>query len=213
MNRSDEHRVSQLTSAYEPLHPPQLPLDFGDYLSILWRIDRHAAHQHLVDYYSQCAFALTKAMGFEDRSLGRMLRTVEPGSLYAFLGNMPFRLTGRLMDASARKAAIDQLAQLRSDVLSIGSYQHDWVVGWPGSGVLDPELRERIFATLFTALRSQYNHFGRLILVIDIVLQELLLGTRMVNEFSLGTLIDRYGFPDPEDPEVREYYYGDALDR
>jgi hypothetical protein len=117
------------------------------------------------------------------------------------------------MDAAARKAAIDQLVRLRSDVLSIGSFQHDWVVGWPGSGILEPELRERVFATLFTALRGQYNHFGRLLLVIDIVLQELLLGTRAVTGFSLGTLIDRYGFPDPEDPEVRRLYQGETGDR
>lgn len=213
MNRSDESRVNQLTSPYAPLNPPQLPLDFGDFLSILWRLDRHAAQNNLVLYYGQCARALSRAFDFEQQSIERILKTVEPGQFYAMLSNAPFRTTGRLMDASARRAAIDQLARLRSDVLSIGAYQHDWVVGWPGSGVLDSELRERIFATLFTALRSQYSHFGRLILVIDIVLQELLVGTRVVTEFSLGTLIDRYGFPDPENPEVRLLFYGDSKDR
>ncbi|MBN2303760.1 MAG: hypothetical protein JXQ72_04750 [Anaerolineae bacterium] len=210
INRSDEARVEQLTSAYDPLNPPQLPFDFGDYLSLLWRLDRHASQSHLVEYYLGCARALARAFEFDQRSLGRMVRAIEPGRLYSALGNAPFRATGRLMDASARKSAIDQLTRLRSDVLSIGSYQHDWVVGWPGSGMLDPELRERIFATLFTALRSQYSHFGRLVLVIDIVLQELLLGTRVITEFSLGTLIDRYGYPDPEDPEVRMLYYGES---
>jgi hypothetical protein len=211
--RSDETRISQLTSPYSPFNPPQVPLDFSDYLSLLWRIDRHVQQKHLVRYYDQCARALARALQFEDKGLGRMVRVAEPGSLYRSLGNVPFRETGRLRDASARKDAIHQLVTLRSDVLSIGAYQHDWVVGWPGSGVLNPELRERVFATLFTALRSQYAHFGRLLLVIDIVLQELLLGTRVMTEFSLGTLIDHHGYPDPEDPTVRAAYRGEVPER
>ena len=209
MNRSDEHRIRQLTSPYSPHNPPQLPLDFGDFLSLIWRIDRHAAQGNLVSYYSECAYALAKAFEFDQKSLGRLIRTAEPGRLYESLSNVPFRETGRLLDASARKDAIQQLARLRADVLSIGAYQHDWVVGWPGSGVLDAELRERIFATLFTALRSQYTHFGRLLLVIDIVLHELLLGQRAMTEVSLGTLIDQFGYPDPENPAVRALYAGD----
>jgi len=210
MNNSDQARISQLTSPYSPHNPPQLPLDFSDYLSLLWRVDRHVTQPHLVRYYLDCARALARALGFEHRSLGRVVRTAEPGSIYSSLSNVPFRDTNRLEDAVARKAAIHQLAQLRSEVLAIGSYQHDWVVGWPGSGVLDTELRERIFATLFTALRSQYTHFGRLLLVVDIVMLELLLRTRQMDEFSLGTLIDRYGYPDPEDPAVRNLYRGEA---
>lgn len=211
MIRSDDtSRINQLTSPYSPLNPPQLPLDFGDYLSLLWRIDRHASQENLVTYYSRAARALVRALGFEHKSLGRMVRTTQPGLLCQSLSNVPFRETERLDDASARKAAIQQLVALRSDVLSIGSYPHNWVVGWPGSGVLDSDLRDRIFATLFTALRSQYAHFGRLLLVIDIVLQEMLIGTRTITEFSLGTLIERYDYPDPEDPAVRELYRGEG---
>jgi hypothetical protein len=206
MNRSDEYRIKQLTSSYSPHNPPQLPLDFGDFLSVIWRIDRHASQNNLVEYYVLCARALSRAFRFDQKSLGRLVRTGEPGRITESLSNVPFRETGRLVDASARKDAIHQLARLRSDVLSIGSYQHDWVVGWPGSGVLDPELRERIFATLFTALRGQYAHFGRLLLVIDIVLHELLLGNRAMVEVSLGTLIDHYGYPDPEDSAVRALF-------
>ncbi|NLX09059.1 MAG: hypothetical protein GXY36_05345 [Chloroflexi bacterium] len=212
MNRSDQSRINQLTSPYSPFSPPQLPLDFSDYLSLVWRIDRHAAQPNLVRYYIQCARALARAFQFEQRSIGRIIRQAEPGQIYQSLGLAPFQSTGRLMDAAARKSAIDQLAQLRADVLAIGAYQHDWVVGWPGSGVLDPDLRERIFATLFTALRSQYSHFGRLLLVIDIVLQEMLLGKRNLSEFSLGTLIDHYGYPDPEDPAIRELYRSETGD-
>lgn len=210
MNRSDEDRINQLTSPYSPFQPPQLPLDFGDFLSVVWRADHCAGQPNRQRYYLACMRAMTRAFDVEERALGLMLRTTEPGQFYAVMSNVPFRDSERLMDASARKAAIDQLVRLRADVISIGAYQHDWVVGWPGSGVLDPELRERIFATLFTALRSQYTHFGRLLLVIDIVLHELLLGVRAVTEVSLGTLIDQYGYPDPEDPSVRELFQGDT---
>lgn len=212
MNRNDEARISQLTSPYSPFQPPQFPFDFGDFLSLVWRLDRHAGQANLVRYYTACVRAMMQAYDVENRGLGRVLRGAEPGQLYAALSNVPFRDQERLMDASARKAGIDQLVRLRSDTLSIGAYQHDWLVGWPGSGVLDPELRERIFATLFTALRSQYAHFGRVLLVIDIVLQELLVGTRAVMEISLGTLIDQYGYPDPEDPTVRDLFQNDRAE-
>ena len=76
----------------------------------------------------------------------------------------------------------------------------------------DDELRERIFATLFTALRGQSAHFGRLLLVIDIVLQELMLGSRVLEEVSLGTLIDHYEYPDPEAQAIRNLYYREATD-
>jgi len=49
--------------------------------------------------------------------------------------------------------------------------------------------------------------------VIDIVLQELLLGTRIFSDFSLGILIDQYGYPDPEDPAVRALYRGEVTER
>jgi len=210
MNRNDEDRIAQLTSPYSPFAPPQLPLDFGDFMSLAWRADRAANQPNRLRYYMACMRAIAQAFEFDDRALGRMLRTVEPGQLCLSMSNVPFRDAARLKDASARKAAIDQLVRLRSDVVAIGAYQHDWVVGWPGSGVQDADLRARIFATLFTALRSQYAHFGRLLLVIDIVLQELLLGTRSAAEVSLGTLIDQYAYPDPEDPAVRELYQGDS---
>lgn len=211
MNHSDNARINQLTSPYDPFHPPRLPLDFGDYLSLMWRLDRSAAHENLVAYYRQCVMALTRAFDLENKGLGRMVRTAAPGTFCASLSNAPFRATSRLDDATARKAAIQQLVALRSDVLSIGAYQHDWVVGWPGSGIVNSELRERVFATLFTALRGQYAHFGRMLLVIDIVLQELLLGTRAVNEILLAKLVERFDYPDPQSQAVRDLYRGESV--
>lgn len=208
--RAPADRVTQLTSPYSPFDPPQLPLDFGDYLSLLWRIDRHAGQENLVHYYGRCARALARAFGFDHQALGTTARTAEPGTLYRSLSSVPFRERQRLADASARKSAIDQLARLRADVISIGAYEHEWLVSWPGSGIVEPALRDRVFATLFTALRSQYHHFGRLLLVIDIVLQELLIGTRTAMEVSLGPLIERHGYPDPDAPAVRELFRGEV---
>jgi len=209
----DMQRIAQLASPYSPLSPPQLPLDFSDFLSLAWRIDRHADQPNLVAYYRQGLKALARALAFHDKGLGRLVSAAQPGTLCRSLSNVPFRETGRLVDASARKAAIDQLVRLRGDVLSIGAYQYEWLVGWPGSGILDNELRERVFAILFTALRGQYLYLGRLLMVVDIVLQELLLGTRQVNELSLGTLIERFGYPDPEDPAVRGLFSGETNGR
>ena len=204
-------RVNQLTSPYSPLSPPQLPLDFSDFLSLAWRLDRHADQAHLVAYYRQGLAALARALGFDQKGLGRLVGTARPGMLCHSLSNVPFREGRRLVDASARKTAIDQLVRLRGDVLSIGAHQYNWLVGWPGSGILDDDLRERVFATLFTALRGQYEYLGRLLLVVDIVLQELLLGTRDVTEFSLGMLIEGFGFPDPDDSIVRELFCGEGI--
>ena len=206
MNRSDQNRIRQLTSPYSPFNPPRVDLEFGDFLSLLWQADLNASKPELAQYYVQCSRALARGLDIENTLLGRIVKTTVPGHLCDALENVPFRESPRLNDASARKAAIHQLVSLRSDVLKIGSYQYDWVVGWPGSGIADPELRERVFATLFTALRGQYDHFGRLILVIDIVLQEMMLGTRDAKEVTLWMLIDRYGYPDPEDEAVRALY-------
>lgn len=213
MYSSDSARIEQLTSPYDPFRPPRLALDFGDYLSLMWRVDRSAGYENRVAYYRQCVIALTRAFDLENRGFGRLVRTAAPGTFCDSLSNAPFRATGRLDDAVARKAAIQQLVTMRSDVVSIGSYQHDWVVGWPGSGIVNGELRERVFATLFTALRSQYAHFGRMLLVIDIVLQELLLGTRTLGEVSLATLVEHFGYPDPASETMRELYRSETTDR
>ena len=83
-------------------------------------------------------------------------------------------------------------------------------VSWPGSGILDTELRERVFAVLFTALQGQYNSFGRLLLVVDIVLSDLLLGMQPdTKEVGLQQLVYDYNYPDPTDSRVRWTYYSD----
>ncbi|MBL8156778.1 MAG: hypothetical protein JNM70_21555, partial [Anaerolineae bacterium] len=51
-------RISQLTSTYGPDDPPKMPLDFGDLLSILWRLDKHAEDTARVRYYRRCAVSL-----------------------------------------------------------------------------------------------------------------------------------------------------------
>ncbi|NWG16013.1 MAG: hypothetical protein HXY41_05200 [Chloroflexi bacterium] len=207
-NRIERTRISQLTSTYGPDEPPRLALDFGDYLSLLWRLDKHADEGSKTAYYRRCALALADGLRLKERSVARLVELTPPGQLYQQLPNAPYRGTTRLVDAQDRKAAIAQLAQLRLDILRIGTYHDQWPVSWPGSGILDTELRERVFAVLFTALQGQYENFGRLLLVVDIVLADLLIGMHQMAEISLSDLIARHNYPDFADPKVRSAYYG-----
>lgn len=206
-SRSEKTRINQLISTYGPDEPPRLPMDFGDYLSLLWRLDQNADQPKKVKYYRQCALSLAASLGFKDRSVFRLVETTPPGQLYKQLPNAPYRGTHRLVDAQDRKAAIAQLAELRADVLKIGTYQDSWPMGWPGIGIVDVELRERVWAVLFTALPGQFGTFGRLLLVVDIVLANLLLGIQPSTETALGDLISDYGYPDPNDARIRADYY------
>ncbi len=209
-NRIERTRISQLTSTYGPDEPPRLALDFGDYLSLVWRLDKHANEPARVRYYRRCALALAEGLGLKGRSIFRLVELTPPGQLYQQLPNVPYRGTNRLVDAQDRKAAIAQLAQLRLDILRIGTYQDQWPVSWPGSGIIDTELRERVFAVLFTALQGQFENFGRLLLVVDIVLSDLLLGMHQMREISLPELVANFGYPDFADSKVRAAFYSNA---
>jgi hypothetical protein len=209
-NRIERTRISQLTSTYGPDEPPRLALDFGDYLSLVWRLDKHASEPARVRYYRRCALALAEGLGLKGRSIFRLVELTPPGQLYQQLPNVPYRGTNRLVDAQDRKAAIAQLAQLRLDILRIGTYQDQWPVSWPGSGIIDTELRERVFAVLFTALQGQFENFGRLLLVVDIVLSDLLLGMHQMREISLPELVANFGYPDFGDSKVRAAFYSNA---
>lgn len=206
-NRIEQTRINQLISTYGPDELPRLSMDFGDYLSLLWRIDKHAAEPLKVKYYRRCALALAAGLGLKGRSIFRLVEVTPPGDLYKQLPNAPYRGTNRLIDANDRKTAITQLTLLRADVLRIGTYQDQWPVSWPGSGIVDTELRERVFAVLFTALQGQFSSFGRLLLVVDIVLADLLLGIQPAAEIKVHQLITDYGYPDPADSKVRWEYY------
>jgi hypothetical protein len=204
----ERSRIQQLTSSYGPDEPPRLPMDFGDFLSLLWRLDKHAEDTARVKYYRRCALSLAEGLGLKTRSLYKLVEMTQPGQLYQQLPNAPYRGTSRLLDAQDRKAAIRQLAQLRLDVLRIGTYHDQWPVSWPGSGIMDVELRERVFAVLFTALQGQYENFGRLLLVVDIVLSDLLLGIQQdIREISLHRLIMEYGYPNFQDTRTRAAFY------
>ncbi len=209
-NRVEQTRIDQLTSTYGPDEAPRLPMDFGDYLSLLWRLDKHADQPAKVKYYRQCALSLAEGLGLKGRSVFRLVEVTPPGQLYKQLPNAPYRGTSHLIDAHDRKAAITQLTELRADVLKIGTYQDRWPVSWPGSGIIETELRERVFAVLFTALQGQFSSFGRLLLVVDIVLADLLLGIQPLKEVKIHQLIAEYHYPNPSDSRVRwEYYSGE----
>jgi hypothetical protein len=207
--RAEQTRVNQLVSSYAPDEPPRLPLDFGDYLSLLWQIDRNAERPNRVRYYRQCAVALSSALNLQGRSVFRLVETTKPGELYAQLPNAPYRGTAHLIDAADRKAAIAQLTKLRADVLRIGTYHDQWVMSWPGSGIIDGELRERVFAVLFTALQGQFSSFGRLLLVLDIVLADLLLGGGANQEIEFALLVRDYRYPNPDDERLHQEFYAE----
>jgi hypothetical protein len=206
-NRTERTRISQLTSTYGPDEPPRLPMDFGDYLSLIWRLDKHADDPAKTKYYRRCALSLAEGLGLKGRSVFRLVELTPPGQLYEQLPNAPYRGTNRLLDAQDRKAAITQLATLRQDILRVGTYHDQWPVSWPGSGIMDTDLRERVFAVLFTALQGQYENFGRLLLVVDIVLADLLLGMQQMREVSLHEMIAEYDYPNFADTKVRAAFY------
>jgi hypothetical protein len=208
-SRFEQARIGQLLGEYAPQSAPQLALDFGDYLSLLYRFDQCAALPARARYYRTCITALGRALEIENTPLARLVGLVTPGTAYDELPNLPYRSGGRLVDARDRKAAIGQLVALRRDILRIGTYQEGWNGGFPGHGLQDIELRERVFAVLFTALQGQYGTFARLLLVIDIVLGNLLLGDDHSREMPLFDLVMTYGYPDPASLKAQREYLAD----
>jgi hypothetical protein len=205
-SRFEQARISQLLSSYSPQDPPRTSLDFGDYLSLLWRLDRSTDSPNRAKYYRQSATALAEALNFKTHALHRLVELSELGEIYRQLPNLPYRAGGRLVDAQDRKAAIAQLIALREHIFGIGTYQENWGSGWPGSGILDNEVRERVFAVLFTALQAQYANFARLLLVVDIVLANLLLGFDLTSEVTLPELVTQFGYPDPGSSRVQKEF-------
>ena len=203
-SREEQARIKQLTSPYSPQDPPRLPLNFGDFLSLLWRLDTSDTFPARERYYRQCVQALADALGLKTHPICRIIETTLAGEIYAQLPNLPYRSAQLLVDAADRKAAIAQLIDLRADMLRIGTYEETWSGAWPGSGLVDNDLRERVFAVLFTALQGQYSSFGRLLLVVDIVIANLIVGFDEMPEVTLSQLIAQHGYPDPHDNHARD---------
>ena len=203
---SDQIRIGQLVSPYSPSQPPQLPLIFGDYLSILWRLDQSAGRAGRETYYRQCANALARGLGFENRSIYRLVKTLTAGEICGSIQNSPYRGTARLVDAQDRRDAIRELMEMRGHILAMGEGRLKRTVGWPGSRMTNVELRERLFAVFFTAFDGQFRHFSRLLLVVDIVLEEMLLGQIEMREVSLIKLINELGYPDPDKAATRSLF-------
>jgi len=204
--RFEQARINQLVSAYSPEEPPRLPLDFGDYLSLLWRVDTALPQRER--YYRQCAQALGTALGLKPLPIFRLVENTPAGEIYSQLPNLPYRSPERHVDAKDRKAALSQLITLRGDTLRIGTYDESWDSGWPGSGLVDVELHDRVFAVLFTALQGQYANFGRLLLVVDIVISNLIVGFEEPPEIQFAQLTAEFGYPDPLDERVRRDFIG-----
>lgn len=206
-SRFEQSHITQIISDYSPNNAPKLPLDFGDFLSLVWRIDRHADNPQKVKYYKRGALALAKGLGIKNQSLLHLIQTTPPGKICEQITNLPYRSRERLVDAQDRKAALTELLLIRHHILSMSISQDNWGARWPGSGIVDDALRERVFATLFTAFQGQLSNFARLLLVVDIVLANLILGVECEEEVNLTTLIFHYDFPDPQNNKVREDFY------
>ncbi len=204
--RFEQARIQQLVGTYSPEAMPKLPLDFGDFLSLLWRIDHHAEHGGQRTYYYACAAALAAGLNLPQKIL-LVVETAAAGEMIRTLHNVPYRGVERLVDVADRRAALIQLLRMRDDTLRIGTYQEGWSRGYPGAGIVDTELRERVFAVLYTALQGQFSHYGRLLLVLDIVLSDLLLGAGSAPECTLDMLVNEFDYPDPTDPDVRRSYH------
>lgn len=205
----EQARVTQLTSTYGPHEPPGTPLDVGDLLSLLWRLDACASLPGRERYYRRCAVALCHGLGLSSHPLLRFVELTPPGDLLRTLPSLVYRVTGRTVDAHDRRAACDYLLKLRIDILRLGTGHEMWVSGWPGSGIADDELRDRVFAVLFTALQGQYPNFARLLLVTDIVIANVLIGLALPPELPLSRLVAHYDYPDPSLDSTHALYFGD----
>lgn len=210
-SRFEQARISQLISSYSPAEPPRLPLGFGDYLSLLWRIDHAAAggHEARARYYRLCANALADALSFRPQPLHRLVEQTPAGGVCAQLSNLPYRTKTHAIDAPDRKAAISQLTVIRADLLRMGTYQEHWSGAFPGAGIVDTDIRERVFAILFTAMQGQFGNYARLLFVVDIVLANLLLGIDAPAETPLEKLIAEHQYPNPASPQVVREYAGE----
>ncbi len=205
-SRFEQARINQLISPYSPDDPPRLSLDFGDLLSLLWRLDHCAGQANRERYYRQAVRGLLSALNLNAQPVARLIDGSAPGDVCRQIANLPYRTGKRAVDAQDLKAAIAQLMTLRDDTLRIGTYQEAWRSTFPGSGIVDTELRERVFAVMFTALQGQFGNFGRLLLVVDIVLANLIVGFDDMPEVDLPTLVADHGYPDPADPRVHKDY-------
>lgn len=206
MTPFDHLRIAQLVSPYSPDEAPSLPLDFGDYLSVVWRLDQAGRRGRAVPYYRRCERALSGALRLTETELDNAVRHTAAGRIGAELSNVAYRGNERRVDATDRKAAVAQLWTLRSDLLTMGTYAESWQPGWPGGGIEDEELRDRVFAILFTALPSQFPPYARLLPLADIVLQELLIGTRRGESHLLHHLVRDHGWPPPLSVETRALF-------
>lgn len=205
----DHARVIQLTSRYAPFDPPREPLDVGDLWSLLWRLDQAVGSANQERYYRRCALALCRGLRLDNHALYRFIDQTPSGDLYRLLPTLVYRSRGKSLDAHDQKAAVEQLLKLRADIMRMGAYQESWVSTWPGSGMQDVELRERVFAVLFTALQGQYAGFARLLLVIDIVIANLLVGLHLPEEIALIRLVTTFNYPDPADAQVRDLFFAE----
>ena len=84
-NPFEQARIQQLISPYSPDEPPPLLLDFGDYLSLLWRLDSCVGLPNRARYYRRCAQTLANGLNFRGRSLFRLVELCAAAGVKLFV--------------------------------------------------------------------------------------------------------------------------------
>ncbi len=202
-------RVRQLRSAYDPGSALELPLGFGDYLSILFRLDEQ---NRLIEelgpveplplrqaWYVACGTALRDALSLKDTAFDRVAheRPYDPRQIVSDL-RQALRAQHGVFQAVYYEIAIGGLLRQRADILRAGrSVTH--VEGGPGSGITDEALRARIQAVYFTRFDEALLNFSRQLLDVDALLEELL-PMAVAPPVELARLQAEYNYPTAADP-------------
>ncbi len=205
-------RVRQLRSPYDTRQDPQLPLGFGDYLSLLFRLDEQSTllqERGEVDplllrraWYLACCSALCRALALQGTAFDTLheAKPYDPRQIVAGL-RPSLRAQHGPFQAVYYEIALGGLLRQRADVLRMGrSVTH--LRGGPGSGIADKALQARIHDVYFTRFDEGLLNFSRHLLDIDRLLEDLL-PLDIGPPVELARLRSEFGFPDRADARWR----------
>ncbi len=202
--------VRQLRSLYDTRSDPALPLGFGDYLSLLFRLHEH---NHLLqeaggtgnlprrrDWYTACCGALCQGLGLEQTSLDTAA-TEKPYDLRQIVSGLRPLLRSKhgAIQAAYYEIALGGLLRQRGDILRADRSVR-YAQGGPGSGITDEALRARIESIYFTRFDRDLLEFSRQLVTLDALLLDLMPVT-VGEPVAIDRLRAEYGYPDRRDPQ------------
>ncbi len=200
--------VRQLRSAYAPASEPELPLGFGDYLSLLYRLDeqdrlieeRGAANALPLrrSWYLGCCSALRGALLLTDTAFDTLPgeKPYDPRQIVNGL-RQGLRERHGVFQAVYFELAIGGLLRQRADILQ-ARRSVSYLEGGPGSGITGEALKTRIQQVYFTQFDEALLAFSRQLLALDALLVELLPIT-VGQPVELAELRSQYNYPDGSD--------------